>query len=163
MHKFSSCAHFFIVSSIPHSESGDCCKEELSLPIPWFRASWQEILQPPISLRCDFVSNSQKGHDFARCHVAFKLLLWRFLCSFIDMRWWWYGTCHYRALSGHALDILICVKSYIYKNYCAEGLGWTKIWMTHQPTTWALIGSRGVVAVCVCISGRLGLALLWWL
>ncbi len=128
MHKFSSCAHLFIVSSIPHSQSGDCCKEELSLPIPWFQASWEEILQPPISLRCDFVSNSQKGNDFARSHVAFKLLLWKFLCSFIDMRWWWYGTCHNHALSGHALDILICVKSYIYKKYCVEGLGWTKIW-----------------------------------
>lgn len=35
---------------------------------------------------------------------------------------------HYHALSGHTLDILICVKSYIYKKYCVEGLGWTKIW-----------------------------------
>jgi hypothetical protein len=160
MHKFSSCAHFFIVSSIPHSQSGDCCKEELSLPILWFRASWQEIFQPPISVRCDFVSNSQKGHDFARCHAAFKLLLWIFLCSFIDMRWWWYTIMH-------SLDTLL-IFSFVLRATFTKIIVWKVLGeltfeMTHQPTTWALIGFRGVVAVCVCISGRLGLALLWWL
>jgi hypothetical protein len=72
-------------------------------------------------------SNSQKGHArYSNC----------FSGDFSAVSKIWDGVDMELVTimhSGHALDILICVKSYIYRNYCVGGLGWTKIW-TDTPT-----------------------------